>query len=76
LNSDDSIPISAFSYSATRKVKVSSANRTDAGVYNLKIKATKTIGGSLISEMPFKVTLIDPCISANISIPIASPAPS
>jgi Ni,Fe-hydrogenase III large subunit len=76
LNFDDSTPISAFSYYATRQVKVSSANRADAGVYNLKMKATKIIGGLLVSEMPFKITLIDPCISATISMPIASPAPS
>jgi Ni,Fe-hydrogenase III large subunit len=76
LNYDNSTPISAFSYYATRKIKVSSSNRADAGVYNLKVKATKTIGGTLISEMPFNVTLIDPCISATISMPIKSPAPS
>jgi hypothetical protein len=76
LNYDNSIPISAFSYYATRKIKVSSSNRADAGVYSLKIRATKNIGGTLISEMPFNVTLVDPCISANISTSITSPAPS
>jgi hypothetical protein len=41
----------------------------------MKIKATKTFGGLLISEKPFNVTIVDPCISANISISFANPVP-
>jgi hypothetical protein len=61
LNPDFTIAIAAFSYLATRKIQISTINIPDADVYNLILRATKTIGGSLFVDMPFIATLIDPC---------------
>jgi hypothetical protein len=61
LKPDFTVAIAAFSYLATRNIQISTINIPDAGVYNLILRATKTVGGSLIVDMPFTATLIDPC---------------
>jgi hypothetical protein len=61
LKSDFTVPIAAFSYLATRNIQISTINIPDAGIYNLILRATKTIGGTIIADMPFTATLIDPC---------------
>jgi hypothetical protein len=40
------------------------------------VRATKTFDGTLISDLPFTVTITDICSTASISSSLSSPQPS